>query len=72
MVIFGSNDRINPFNAVATFVQSTKTQTLLKNAETLSCWYPLDSSHEVLSDEYPFARVSIIFQFFCIILYLPN
>ena len=32
----------------------------------------LDSSCWVLSDEYPFTRVSVIFQFFCIILYWPN
>ena len=26
-----------------------------------SCWYSLDSSHCILSEEYPCARVSIIF-----------
>ena len=30
----------------------------------MSCWYSLDSSHQVLSDEYPCARISIIFQIF--------
>ena len=35
-------------------------------------WYPLDSYNCVLSDEYPFARVSVIFQDHCIILYWPN
>ena len=67
-----SNIRVYPSNAEATFVQSTRTQSVLKTIETLSCWYSLDSSRWVLSDEYPFPRVSIIFQFFCIILYRPN
>ena len=30
----------------------------------LLCWYPLDSSHWVLSDEYPCARVSVFFRVF--------
>ena len=34
---------------------------------TLSCWYSLDSSRWVLSDKYPYARVSVIFQVFCLI-----
>ena len=38
----------------------------------LSCWYSLESSCRVLSDEYPFARVSVIFQRFCIILCWTN
>ena len=37
-------------------------QRFLKNIWTLSCWYSLESSCWVLSDEYPFARVSVIFQ----------
>ena len=39
-------------------------QRFLKTAETLSCWYVLDSCRQVLSDEYSCARVSVIFQFF--------
>ena len=35
----------------------------LKTIQTLSCWYSLDSSSGVPSDEYPSARVSVIFQF---------
>ena len=62
----------NPSNAEATFVQSTRTQRFLKIFLTLSCWYSLDSSRQVLSDEYPFDRVSVIFQVFCIILYWTN
>ena len=62
----------NPSNAEATFVQSTRTQIFLKTIQTLSCWYSLDSSRGVLSDEYPFARVSVIFQDFCINLYWPK
>ena len=44
---------ISPSNAEATVIQSTLTQRFLKNDETLSCWYSLDSSHRVLSYEYP-------------------
>ena len=43
-------------------VQSTRIYRFLKTIRTLSSWYSLDSSHEVLSDEC--ARVSVIFQFF--------
>ena len=39
--------------------------------QTLPYWYSLESSRWVLSDEYLFARVSVIFQVFCIILYNP-
>ena len=35
---------------------------------TLSCWFSLESSHWVLSDEYPFAMVSVISQLFVILL----
>ena len=51
----------NPSNAEATFVKNTKMQRLLKTILTLSCWYSLDSYRGALSDEYPFARVSVIF-----------
>ena len=55
---------INPFNAEATFVQATRMQKSLKSIQTLSCWYSFESSHWVLSDEYPFGRDSVIFQLF--------
>ena len=61
----------NPSSAEATFVLSTRMQRFLKTILTLSCWYSLESSHWVLSDEYPYARVSVIFQPLCIILYWP-
>ena len=48
--------------AEATFAQSTRTHTFLKTIYTLSCWYPLDRSRRVLSDECPCARVSVISQ----------
>ena len=51
-------------NAETTFVEGTRTQKPLKIIETLSSWYLLESSHWVLSDEYPFARVSVFFQLF--------
>ena len=57
----GNSLRLNLAYAEATFVQSTRIQRFLI---TLSCWYLLESSHLVLSDEYPYARVSVIFQFF--------
>ena len=43
---------------------SSRMQIFLKNIQTLSCWYSLDSSRWVLSNEYPFVRVSIIIRFF--------
>ena len=52
---------INHSNAEATFIQRTKMQRFLKTILTLSSWYSLDSSHGVLSDEYPF---SVILQLF--------
>ena len=54
----------NSSNAGATFVQSTRTQRLLKTIWTLSCWYSLESSLWVLSDEYPHPRVSVFFLVF--------
>ena len=62
----------NPSNAKASFVQSTRIHIFLKTILTLSCWYPLNSSHWVLSNEYPWVRVSDIFHLFCIILYCQN
>ena len=50
----------------------TRMQIFLKTIETLSCWYSLENSRRVLSDDYPFARVSSIFQDFYIILYWQN
>ena len=61
---------LNPSNAEATFIQSTMMQRFLKTILTLSCWFSLESSRWVLSDEYPYAEVSLIFQFFCIILHI--
>ena len=49
---------LNPFDAEVTFIKGTKT------FQTLPCWYSLDSPREVLSDEYPYARVSVISQLF--------
>ena len=49
-----------------------KCEKLLKTIQTLLCWYSLESSRRELSDEYPFARVSVIFQVFCIISYLAK
>ena len=65
----------NPCNSEVTFIQITRTQRSLETLQTLSWWYSSKSSCSVLSDEYPFARVSIIFQDFQdfrIILYLLN
>ena len=39
---------------------------------TLSCWYSLDSSREVLSDEYQFVWDSVIFQGFLHHFVLPK
>ena len=59
----GQEISLNPFNAEATFVQSTRVQRLLETICTLSCWYSL---------WYPYARVLVIFQLFCLILYRQN
>ena len=56
--------KVNPSTAEATFVLSTRTQNLLKTIETLSCWYSLESSHRVHSDEYQYAGVLVIYRFF--------
>ena len=58
----------NPYNAEATFFLSIRMQRSLKTIETLSCWYSLDSSYCILSDEYPCTSVPAITQVFCIIL----
>ena len=63
---------LSPFAAVVTFVQCSKKQNLMKIILTLSYWYSLESSCWVLSDEYPFAMVLVIFQFFVIISCWPN
>ena len=61
---FRAAGSFNPYNAEATFIQSTRMQTFLITILTLSCWYSLESSRRVLLYEYPFARVSVIFSFF--------
>ena len=48
---------LNPSNAEATFVQSTMTPIFLQTNQTLSCWYSFESSHWVLSHEYPYFGV---------------
>ena len=59
---------LNPSNAGATLVRSTRTQRFLKTTLTLPCWYSLDSVHWVLSGDYSCAWVSVIFRCsaFCI------
>ena len=52
---------LNLSNAEATFIQSARMKIFLKTILTLSCWYSLDSSCWILSDEYPFARLSVIY-----------
>ena len=63
---------LNHFNAEATFVQRTRIAKTFEKHLNPACWYSLDSSYQVLSDEYPCARVSVIFQVFWIIVYWPN
>ena len=72
LVIFECYPIFNPSNAETNFVQRTRMQDSWKTIETLSSWYSFESSRQVLSDEYPFARVSVIFRVFCIFLYWPN
>ena len=40
-----------------------KSKNGMKVILTLSCWCSFESSRRVLSDEYPFARVSVILSF---------
>ena len=62
----------NPFAAEVIFVQCTKKQIIMKIIGTKSCGYSYESSHWVLSDEYPFARVSFIFLLFLSYFILAN
>ena len=55
---------INPSNTKATFVQSTGYKYSYKPSKPCHVWHSLDSSRRALSDEYPCARVSVIFNFF--------
>ena len=57
--------RVNPSAAKVTFVESQKTEKIMKIIITLSCCYSLESPHWELSDEYPFAMVFSQFQAFC-------
>ena len=54
-----ATQQLNHFYAKAIFVRSTRMQRFLKTISTLSCWYILESSHWVLSDESQYARVSV-------------
>ena len=47
-------------------------QRFLKPILTLSCWYSLESSRRVLSNEYPCARVAVIFLGFLLHFVLAN
>ena len=51
---------INPSNAEATFVQSTRTQNIMKIILNLSYRYSFERPCCILSYEYPCARVSVI------------
>ena len=55
---------VNLSEAEATFIQSTRMQRCLKTIWTLPYWYSLESSRWVVSDEYPLAKVSVIFKSF--------
>ena len=57
------HDWINPSNAKATFVQGKRMRRFLKTILPLAYWYSLDSSDCVLLDDVPYARVSVISQF---------
>ena len=58
----------NPSNAKATFVQSTRMQRFLNHLNPVMLVF-IGLLLLSISDEYPYARVSIIFQLFCIIFY---
>ena len=58
--------KLNPSNAEATSIRSTRTQRFLKTILTLLCWYSLDSTRwkPWWSDQYTCFRVSVIFKVF--------
>ena len=53
-----------PMPIKATFFQSPWTQRFLRTLKTRSCWYSLDSSRSVLSDEYHLRWFRSIFRVF--------
>ena len=55
---------INPYAGGGYFHPKHKDAKIFENHLNLSNWYSLDSSHCVLSDEYPFTRVSVILRVF--------
>ena len=57
---------INPSNAEATFVQSTRTQNLFENHlnPVILIFIGELLLKQVLSDKYPYARLAIIFRVF--------
>ena len=65
-----SIERVNPFHAEAIFIHGRKMQKVLKNNQTLLCWYSLESSCQELSNEHPFVKVLVIVQVFlhCVVL----
>ena len=67
-----SRIRVNTSAAKVTFIQCTKKQRNMKIILTLSCWYSLESSCWALSDEYPFAMVSVISQLLVVISCWPS
>ena len=48
---------LSPFHAETTFVHGRKMQKVLKTTYNLLFWYSRESSHRVLTDEYPYAMV---------------
>ena len=54
---------LNPSAVEVIFVQCTKKQKQYEIILTLSCWYSLEHSCRVLSDEYPFGMVSVNLSF---------
>ena len=64
--------QINPSNAEATFIKCTRMQKIMKIILTKSSGYSYESPGRELSDEYPFAMVSIISKVFWIFLYRSN
>ena len=62
----------NPSNAEATSIKCTRMQKNMKIILTKSSGYSYESPRRELSDEYPFAMVSVIFKVFLIFLYCSN
>ena len=60
----GGGGTLPTFKFTFTYKYRIRMPRILKNIYTQSCWYSLETSRWVLLDEYPYARVSMMFSGF--------